>query len=557
MALGVEWRDQIASIIHETERNLGVKSRPPPRPSVMPRPAPVPLEPQPARVQNSDLAAVLSAAESRPLPEVRPLPGVSLDPVRSTHTRLLESVKFELDVRGKHASAQLDAVREEMQTSMQATERKWMDIAKQMESSIASQVEAEAKLRAHSDSQLTALRDASSSSHHETVRMVSEFQQTAIDHSEVLRRLDADLTGFRQRIETRLAEESRRLTTAIEAQELSAKSAVTANETQMSSAHESRLAEMENALLQERDFRKVLERQISELRDSGGPMAAMEGMVDNAVAAAVESSGSSEKFVSLDEKVKECGRLIVRMGTELMEETKRRQSLEAELQELRMRLSGVEAVARSPLSSTPYQAPPQYAQPYPPNSVGTFSAHGWPGGAGVGDNETFGGVAPETWGGGMVDEAALGSYADGLYGAGEGSYGSGGGGLGGGASAPPFMSESMASTAPPMQMPGMAGGAGRVVETWDAGTQGAVDAKLRELVPSMRAAGTACAAAASVAAAAGGLPEGAGAQFGLHPRGGTSSLRISRQELDARVQQILGRHGQAPAGGDLSTPSSR
>ena len=33
------------------------------------------------------------------------------------------------------------------------------------------------------------------------------------------------------------------------------------------------------------------------------------------------------------------------MGTELMEETKRRQTLEAEVQELRMRLSGVEAVA--------------------------------------------------------------------------------------------------------------------------------------------------------------------------------------------------------------------
>ena len=31
---------------------------------------------------------------------------------------------------------------------------------------------------------------------------------------------------------------------------------------------------------------------------------------------------------TLDEKVKECGRLIVRMGTELLEETKRRQALE-------------------------------------------------------------------------------------------------------------------------------------------------------------------------------------------------------------------------------------
>lgn len=49
-------------------------------------------------------------------------------------------------------------------------------------------------------------------------------------------------------------------------------------------------------------------------------------------------------------QVKECGRLIVRMGTELMEETKRRQLLEAEVQELRMRLvGGIEALSRSPL----------------------------------------------------------------------------------------------------------------------------------------------------------------------------------------------------------------
>jgi hypothetical protein len=48
-------------------------------------------------------------------------------------------------------------------------------------------------------------------------------------------------------------------------------------------------------------------------------------LVDQAVAAALERQGSGHAVASLDEKVKECGRLIVRMGTELMEETKRRQ----------------------------------------------------------------------------------------------------------------------------------------------------------------------------------------------------------------------------------------
>ena len=83
----------------------------------------------------------------------------------------------------------------------------------------------------------------------------------------------------------------------------------------------------------------------------------------------------------------------------------------------------------------------------------------------------------------------------------------------------------------------------------------AVDAKLRELVPGIRAA-DAVAAAAIVppSAATGGSATGGGAvstscaQFGLSARGlGTAALRISRQELDARVQQILGRHGQVLA----------
>ena len=55
------------------------------------------------------------------------------------------------------------------------------------------------------------------------------------------------------------------------------------------------------------------------------------GAIESAVGAALEKSGTSSMVISLDEKVKECGRLIVRMGTELMEETKRRQALEAEV----------------------------------------------------------------------------------------------------------------------------------------------------------------------------------------------------------------------------------
>ena len=291
MALGIEWREQIAGIIAQTEHNLGIKTRPPPRQNAVFRPAPAlfaaqapPVAAAPASAQvdgcYSGFSLSAAAASAAATAEMRSLPEMSLDSTRGTQTRLLESVKFELDVRGKHASAQLDAVREEMTTSMQATERKWVDIAKQVESSVTSQVEAEAKLRGHTDTQLGMLREASAVAHQETLRVVSEFQQTAIDHSEVLRRLDTDLSSFRQNMETRLAEESRRITTLVESQHEAGVAAISkqaaAAEQQLSTAHEGRLGEMENALLQERDFRKGLERQLVELRDTSGAMSNME-----------------------------------------------------------------------------------------------------------------------------------------------------------------------------------------------------------------------------------------------------------------------------------------
>lgn len=61
------------------------------------------------------------------------------------------------------------------------------------------------------------------------------------------------------------------------------------------------------------------------------------------------SGGGVSAVASLEDKVKECGRLILRMGGDLMEEAKSRQAVEAEMHELRMRLSSVEAVSRSPI----------------------------------------------------------------------------------------------------------------------------------------------------------------------------------------------------------------
>ena len=235
--------------------------------------------------------------------------------------------------------------------------------------------------------------------------------------------------------------------------------------------------------------------------------------IDTAVATAVERSGSAAAIGALDEKVKECGRLIVRMGTELMEETKRRQALEAETQELRMRLSGVEAVTRSPGV--------QYA------------------GAGA-DLATFNPYAPAA-------DASMYGMGAGMYGDGSGMP-SAGGAVDSGCGATPFMGrEVMSATAPasiphPMGMDPVSVAAAASAATSAAaagaadglGAEGAlgraVDARLRDLVPAIHSA-TASAPSATPAAGAPGRKSGAAA------------LRISRQELDARVQQILGRHG--------------
>jgi hypothetical protein len=67
----------------------------------------------------------------------------NLDAGRVAQAKVLESVKFELDVRGSLLEKQLEAVREEMQSTMVATEKKWLDIAKGVETSTSAAIAAE------------------------------------------------------------------------------------------------------------------------------------------------------------------------------------------------------------------------------------------------------------------------------------------------------------------------------------------------------------------------------------------------------------------------------
>ena len=265
---------------------------------------------------------------------------------RANSQRLLETVKFELDVRGSMAEKQLEAVREEMQASMLATEKKWVDIARAVEASVGGQIEAESKLRTHCEQSIHALRDAANTAHSETLRVVGEFQQTAIDHSEVLRRLDRDLTAFRTTTETKLAQAAGGVAQCVENQQHLARRLEQLPPPAMAAAGdaaagagaamggamagagaglpagsgEARLADLEAGLRAERDFRKTLEAEVMQAREQVAPsniMVTVEEVVSTALERGAGGTGvaSAAAVASLDEKVKECGRLIVRMGT--------------------------------------------------------------------------------------------------------------------------------------------------------------------------------------------------------------------------------------------------
>jgi len=309
---------------------------------------------------------------------------------------------------------------------------------------------------------------------------------------------------------------------------------------------------VEKALLAERSFRHDVEAQLDTLQQYGDGSKLRE-MVDTAVASALEQSGTAQGMASLDEKVKECGRLIVRMGTELMEETKRRQALEAEVQELRMRLSGVEAVARSPLGPTWPGATVASSVDgvIPPLTMGL--PPGWVPPVAEGFD---GGIADP--GAGLSDAAYASAFgfdpiaADDAMG-----------------STSQFMNQEVYSASAPL-LPtaaapeAMGHGDGAAPATWNARCSAAVDTKLQQLVPALHAASLAAppapALSGNAALGAAGLSDAADslsvsqlatASYDTSRVGGeqqvrgSAALRLSRQELDARVQQILGRHGRS------------
>ena len=66
---------------------------------------------------------------------------------QSSLQRILESVKFELDVRGSIAQKHMEAVREEMTGGMQEVERRCLDISKQADGAVGVRRETERQMQ--------------------------------------------------------------------------------------------------------------------------------------------------------------------------------------------------------------------------------------------------------------------------------------------------------------------------------------------------------------------------------------------------------------------------
>ena len=248
--MGTDWREQISSIIADTNRNLGGRGLPlthvPPLSFRSTRP--VGLDTafgeamassgtsagavgvgssygfgSPSKADASLGATSSSSAAAAPAPSGGDKPATALDNLliaglqsqagnfQSSLQRILESVKFELDVRGSMAQKHMEAVREEMSSGMQEAERRCLDISRQVDTAVGVRLDTERQMREATERTVQRLQESIAEQHKESLRVVGDFQATALDHSEVLRRLEQELLSFKLETETKMTEEGRRL----------------------------------------------------------------------------------------------------------------------------------------------------------------------------------------------------------------------------------------------------------------------------------------------------------------------------------------------------------
>ena len=393
-----DWKQQLSSIIAQTKHNLGNSSS---SPSV--RSSSQQLPDQASRVSDDEAAAFTSTlrlfdggearddakSTAQVLPSARPIKldvecssqdaaaqlhlldamlevaqtGSSADSRPEAIQRLIESLNFAIGLRGTYEHKHMEAVREERTSCLRAFERKSLSLAKQLEDAVTSAVEGERVARRSGEASLHRLEESVASRSREQYELLLRIQETEVDHASRLDRLELELHAFKLETQTRLAREGKLIEDII-----GASSSPTSDEG-TDSVHQ-RLDEVERALTMERSFRKQARSTNATHHPSPPPSRPVKRehnlapfplrfasilstpqLEDELAAVRAEREAAIRQtrdgWEPLEEKVKECGRLVLRMGGDMMDEAKRRQTLEEETHELRMRLASIEATRAS------------------------------------------------------------------------------------------------------------------------------------------------------------------------------------------------------------------
>jgi len=334
------WQAEIGRIIARTEENLRAPRTGPPLYKV-PRVAEAAFT---APLLHASFMTSTASAEERRTPapaatvpiEPSPPPSASViaaltsglsGEARTVATRLLEHTRADIDLRSNLAGRHAQALREELAHGLHEAERRWVDLAKEIEATVSGAIEAERQLRAGGEEKTTRLEASVAATRKELLGLIGDGQAELVEQGGVLRQVEQELLAFKAETEVALAEEGKRLSALAERQR------VAAGELDTAAAGETigRLQELETALLKERELRKAVEAELGELRCSvAQERDRLPAEIEAAVAREVALSGGGAAAVAaLEDKVKECGRLLLRMGGDLMEEGRRRQAIEA------------------------------------------------------------------------------------------------------------------------------------------------------------------------------------------------------------------------------------
>jgi hypothetical protein len=101
------------------------------------------------------------------------------------------------------SAEQQDALREELAAGLAEVDRRATDLTDEIQGMLTAAVEAERQLRAAGERTVHRLESSLGSTRKELFDLIGEGQSTALEHSEVLRRVEQELVAFKLDVEVR------------------------------------------------------------------------------------------------------------------------------------------------------------------------------------------------------------------------------------------------------------------------------------------------------------------------------------------------------------------